>query len=515
MRVLFRRALSDLWVGIESTGEGSVIRNSSTTRVLSGPADLTVTLPLEYQDRKGEDGLPVVLKDQTLMVIEAEDGSLQAGLVDDVRINGSTMTVSAGGLSSHPKGIPWTGPRREYIETDPLRVFRDVWDHLRAHPAAPQVVLSGATSTRSRVGRAETADHRRVRLLWEESTRSVKGWTKNLAEAETAIKTTTAALFKACGLSGVGKVKVADSGGRSDTTRVVWIDADDGNKAHVYKHFPARNVTTTDKSGRKRVTYKKAGHEWVAVTGVQAQVSAYLRAVKTRDEAKEKLKGHKDMAALRKQMLDDRAGQEADPYVLSWHETQDLAPVIEDMTLAGPFEYQEWARWGGEDRDRLVVGIEVGAPRIGVRRQGPDAPRFELGVNVREVPELTVSETLTEVRVYGAGEGSKMLAETREVDAPGRVRRVRTVTDKDAADRATVRRIADAELAAARKGGRLVIEQLVVTDHEHARPGTYGLGDEIFFTGRLVDGPDLAMWVRVLEIQDSFDGKQTLKVVTV
>lgn len=507
MRFMLKRALSNEWLDLDMP-----VRDYSVTRTLSGPGDITVTLPAEYRSYRGQDGHPFLDEWRTLLIAVEDSGDVSVALLDDVVLKGEEVEASGGGVSMQTKGIPWSDKVREYLEVDPVVVIRDVWDHINSYSNHIPVRVSGANASGGIVGKKEDPEHRKWRLSVESLEGKKKSLESGVKGAELSIAGAAKSLFKAAGMSTVGEVKVQKGGGYSDTKNVIWLDSDAGYQAHVYKYFPQRKVRMSN--GKLRT--QAAGHEWVKVGGLQSRATAYVGATATRKATQEQLVKTRDSLEVARDKLRIEAdkGGAANPYTLAWYATHDLSAVIEDMCLAGPVEWVEHAHLD-QDTQELSFSIELGAPRFGARRNTIDSPRFELGINVHVQPDVEDADPYTDVKIYGAGQGSKVLHEYRVLRRPGLVRRVRIITNKDAAAREQVRRLADAEAVRLDRQQAVNIRNLVVEDHPYAQPGTYGLGDEILVTGEMADGTDLEVWVRIFEITTTPDGRRQLTVEAV
>lgn len=494
VRVMFARALTGEWLDLEAPA-----RAPQSTEARNSPGDVTFSLPVEYRARVAEDGRPVLARGETLAVVVDDDGSVVAGLVDSIVLDGKRVRVSAGGLSMQAKEVPWTVGVQDLTGADPVEVFREVWDHLNGYDNHVPLAVTGDEWSTGVVGGGESYEHRDRRAALEEAERLLERARGRVKSAEAGMRAAAGDLFAAVGRDSVGPVRVGGSSEAPSDPQAVWID---GSTARVYRRVPARVVDGATVPGRR---------EWVSVAGVGAEVDAYLEEVARRDAARDEVSERRAAVKSRRAALDEVKDGAPEPYLLSWHSTPDLMQVIGDLADSGPFGWQEWARLD-PDSAELSLGIRVGAPRLGVRRDSPEGPRFELGVNVQDHPSVQSAERYTDVKVYGAGEGSAVLHEYRVLEVPGLVRRVLSITDKDAGTRDRVRKIADREVRRLKRQQSHGLDSLTVIDHPFARPGSYGVGDEIRVTGRMSDGADLDVWVRIDEITRTYDGKVSLGV---
>ena len=185
---------------------------------------------------------------------------------------------------------------------------------------------------------------------------------------------------------------------------------------------------------------------------------------------------------------------EAGPFKLDPLATNDLAGVVAKLAESIPFEYFEEDTWNGE---KIGHRLRLGYPRLGARRHDL---RLELGVNVFALPDFgpaEAAEYASAVVVWGAGEGSAMVASPILTQPSTRLRRALAVTDKKATSRALAEARARAELAA--RGGGEVITSLEVHEHAFAPIARLRPGDEVFVAGESQWGVFDA-WVRILEI---------------
>lgn len=505
---MLKRPLTDEWLDLDAPALSIAVTTS-----LSAPGDIVVRLPASYHAARDEKGQPILLEWQTLLVVVEDSGRTHVALLDDVKLTREELELSGGGLSMQATDAPWSLPVRDYVQTDPIRIIRDVWDHLNSYANHVSLALTGDLSSKIKIGRAESSAHRQYRLRVESVEKEQTAGEAALKAAEDRLLAATKALFLACGMKTVGQVRYSTSGGRSDTKNIVWIDSDNNNQAHIYKWFPARNVLNPT---TKKLQKKPAGDDWGTVSGVGAQSYGYVNAKNARDKARDALaKKREQLSPLRERLREEKDKDgEAEPYTVAWHKTHDLSAVVEDMCRAAPVEWVEWAKLD-QSTMKLTQGIELGHPRLGTRLNTLDSPRFELGVNVHEHPRVRTNDVYTDVKVYGSGEGSKTLHEYRVLSAPGRVRRIRRIVDKDASTKDHARRLADAEAARLEKQQRLGVEQLLVIPHSYALPGTYGVGDDVLLTGELSDGTDVDLWVRITELTVTSDGQRDMRVEAV
>ena len=473
MRAMFKRPLTDTWLDLEAEAH-----SIDVTQVLNGPADITVTLPISYLNMKGPDGHRVIGEYETLVIVEDDAGELSVALIDSIDVQKDTITVSGGGLTVLAKGMPWLYPKKEYVEADAITVFREIWDYiLDDERAEVGIYCAGDKTAGGTVGIAPSAEYKKVSAKSADLKRALEVAENRVQSFERGVKIATEKLFKAAGLYTVGQIKLAKSA-PSTTKNVIWVETDNYNKAYVYSKG-----------------------QWVVKTTLAPLVANYLANVKLRDEAKVARTKAKEAYKPYEEKLRELDEQKGEAYTLSWWTTHDLSQVLSELTAAGPFEYVEKAQWNGDDLDLQIV---LGAPKIGSRRQ---ELVFELGMNVTQYPTFAAEDPYTDLLMLGAGEGSATLNAMRTFRTTHRVRRMSVQTDKDARTKLQVMLSAKRAADKIGPGNRLSFDTLVVADHKWARPSQYHVGDEIYVSGKLLDGSDFTQWVRIT--QKSFSSKTT------
>lgn len=188
---------------------------------------------------------------------------------------------------------------------------------------------------------------------------------------------------------------------------------------------------------------------------------------------------------------------ESGPYTLSWWKDHDMGKAFNDLALATPFDYRVDHSWAGDDSEQIRHELRIGYPTIGARRTDL---RFMVGENVFTQPTISYSgeEYASEVVVLGAGEGRKMI---RDQDAriTGRLHRAVVVQDKTVTSKAAALAMASRELAW--RLGEEDLTEVIVTDHPHARLGSYYPGDEILIQSPPGWTSSLYLWVRIMTIR--------------
>lgn len=466
MRLMLKRPLTDLWLDLDVEAH-----EINYTKVLNGPGDITVRLPHKYQFAKGEDGGLLVSEYETLMIVETEYDGLVVALVDNIEVTEADIQVSGAGLSVIAKDIPWWLEEKKYADANPIDVFKDIWNHILSYDQAKVgLKITGDNACPGTIGIPPTAlyvkadsDVKRIEVRLASNTAALKSREADLVEA-------TKTLFKACGLYTVGQVKWQASA-PSTTKNIVWIESDNMNQAKVYKKG-----------------------SWVLKTGINVQIKDYISKKSDRDKAAALVKADKDALSKAKEVLNGLSEEKGETYDLSWWETTDLSQKISELTLAGPFEYVERAKWDGDDLD---LSIEVGSPRIGTRREDLV---FELGVNVTAIPNFKQVDPYTDVVVFGAGEGSTKVAAGLAFQHSRRVRRVDLWTDKDAKTEQLAYLAGRERMNIHARKLDYGFDTVVVSDHHWAKTSQYDVGDEIHVSGLTPYNMQFNRWVRIKEI---------------
>src|SRR5699024_8213439 len=131
------------------------VLSGDDTRGLSQPGDISFRVPLDWHKKKAADGSFFLDKRKTLVVVERENRSImQAGLVDDMVPDSDSLQVSCGGFSMlAAQSGPWEGHQGYYVTTDPVVLFRRIWEQIQAYKNADLGIrVTGAERSGSYVG---------------------------------------------------------------------------------------------------------------------------------------------------------------------------------------------------------------------------------------------------------------------------------------------------------------------------------------------------------------------------
>jgi len=175
--------------------------------------------------------------------------------------------------------------------------------------------------------------------------------------------------------------------------------------------------------------------------------------------------------------------------------THDLGKEIDTFATEAPFDWIIDHQWNSA-RTEIEHRMRFGVPRLGRRRHDL---RFAVGENIVEVPEETVDgdEWFSEYLVLGAGEGSEMIRALEDIPHD-RLRRVGVHSDRSLKTKKAALSAAEQLLKLNYEDGEM--QEIMVIDHDHARIGTYSVGDEIAV--RSIPGwlPEDVVWYRILGI---------------
>lgn len=185
---------------------------------------------------------------------------------------------------------------------------------------------------------------------------------------------------------------------------------------------------------------------------------------------------------------------ESGPIYLADYLNQDLGDEIDKLAKSAPFDWRE--RHAYADDDTIDHFIDFGYPKIGRRIEDG---RFVIGENIFAIPVVTVDgdDYADTVLALGAGEGRTMIRAVARNNT-GRLRRVKSVTDKTQRTAVGIRSVAQNELQwrSLMDGD---VTEVALVDHPNAPVGMISPGDEIYLQGKL-DWQTIEMWCRVTSI---------------
>lgn len=215
--------------------------------------------------------------------------------------------------------------------------------------------------------------------------------------------------------------------------------------------------------------------------------------------------------------LGEQVSFEAGPWKLSWHTTDDIGRVMDDLFEQG-MEYRETHSWrpDGTIRHRVDLwapGSPAGGGAALIRRRTD--VRIVLEENAVELPtkDRDSENYANTVQGLGAGDGPKTVRSVvSQKDPLGRVARARNVTDSSLRSKGAVTLMAKQKLA--ESAGGWEITQLRVRDSHLLPIGTLLPGDEVRVIGNI--GEEMYDdFVRVVTIEESPENgdEMTLTVV--
>lgn len=468
------------------------LQDAKVITSLSAPASISGQLPLGYRGIETPDGKRALVEWGAGIVAEQEGRDPVFGIVDEVSTDGDWLNVSAGGFSSYPTGMPWTGPQFSSTRVDPLDVVRLIWERLQSYEGGDLGVVVGEGRSLNYLGKPEGKELTAAKQF-QAYMQEQLDYTKEQAEGDAQLveQYATKALA-AAGLPAGGLLIRQQSAPTGDkrSKRNLWFE---GNADGLLGGYTWNGKKWVELSTAKFNAASDWFFEWLDQKEVLKDSKAMYSKTKTEfNDAKSK--------------VSDLSDQKADPYQLSWWETHDLGSVISDLAKETPFEFREETKWAGDDAlsHRLVLGV----PEFGVRREDL---RLEIGVNVTAPPPLIESEYASQVLVLGAGEGRSMLNASGYEDR-GRLRRTVVVERKDLSKLDRVQAQARKEISW--RDAEWSFENLSLVDHPMCPYGSFDVGDYLYLTGD-AGWAQLDQLVRVTEIAvDCVTGNMDLKVVS-
>lgn len=452
----------------------------SITDTVNGPGDISGVLPIQYSTRKKSNNQLALSEYGAMLHVERDGEIIASGIVDQIEIQGDSLSIAAVGWSAYPSEQPYEGKKKTYVSTDPARIIKDCWDYLLGFPDALPNVSIDSLNTGTTVGKPEG------RNLSNAKTK-LNNDKKRLAELEKAVQTANnnmtakkKAVFKAAKRNSIGEV-------------ILQSSTPSGKKAAKNNIF--QNTGTGTNGGK---VYYHNGTSWIEiktnVAGIKSAISAYQSSKTSYDNATQKVKDQKAVIKTSEDKVKDLDAEKAEPIVLDWSETDDLQKVINDMVEASGLQYRERSSWDGDDiRYRLQMAKPLGARRENLH--------FEIGINVLASPTVNFTEYASGVLLLGAGEGDARIRTSKNTTT-GKLRRV-TV---QSAPQATTKAKADKEASNYLKNAQAErsIQNLSVVNHPNAPFGTFSPGDEIRVIGD-AGWVDLDTWVHIKKITYSPD----------
>lgn len=110
------------------------LKETTTTRDLSGPGGIAGTLSPELRNAIALDGMPLIEEWSTALYVE-DAGQIRAGgIVQNLEVQGNKQVVSAPGFASYPAGQPFVANYAPPAFQDPVKVFKSLWAYLQSFP---------------------------------------------------------------------------------------------------------------------------------------------------------------------------------------------------------------------------------------------------------------------------------------------------------------------------------------------------------------------------------------------
>lgn len=195
--------------------------------------------------------------------------------------------------------------------------------------------------------------------------------------------------------------------------------------------------------------------------------------------------------------------------MIDWWETGDSAGLIDDWAKNTPFDYLEQHIFDG---DTVRHFLQLGYPSIGEIR---DLHRFVLGENVQVIPteDYLGDDVVTEVWVFGKGEGRDRVRGIAKLIPKSGLRRVKTFVDSSIQNTVDAQNIARQILTSYQpQVPGAGVTTLLVKNHVNAEFGTFDVGDTIPYSGDHNWG-DVLVWVKILSISLMSNGMIQAAVV--
>lgn len=463
--------------------EVDVIEGNDTRR-LSGPGDVSFSVPIDWHQREAGDGSYFLDKRKTLVVVEQANGTIrQVGLVDNLVPGVDSLQVSCGGVSMLAgQSGPWEGHQGYYVDMDPVVLFDRIWAQVQSYKNSDLGIrVTGDKTSGSSVGSEGSRRYQAARKQYNRYKPDLDKWEGRRLTRERTLAQRKERMFKAAGLKRVGDVKETDDGDnppddpgwKADST--LWIRKDRGEL------------------GRWGRAHRWRDGRWVSQSQADSAVRGYQGYVSTVEAAKDEVDRLKYVMEPFKDLMDEYENEAREEYSLRFWQNHDMGDVIEELLPMGPFDFKENARWVN-NKNKLDLQLQVGVPTVGVRR---DELHLELGFNVHGEPERQYGDVFTEVAQFGAGTGSEVLSEQRSWNPKHVVRNVLVETDKDAYNRALTRSAANKLRDRTRQQAGLRFTKLTVSYGKACPEGAFDVGDTIPLTGRMPDGVTVDQLLRV------------------
>lgn len=145
------------------TGDGFVtgligelpIKISSIERRVSAPSLISGSITNAVRRLQGSDGRLLLEPKNTVIIAEASGRIKSMGIYQKPTFNGANWDISAIGLPGYAIGKQFVGDQ-EFIDADPLDIFRLIWDNLQSQPAGNLGITIDTLLSGKKVGTPKT-----------------------------------------------------------------------------------------------------------------------------------------------------------------------------------------------------------------------------------------------------------------------------------------------------------------------------------------------------------------------
>lgn len=127
------------------------------TERLSGPPQITATVPIEVSQMRDADGRPALMEWGTAIYAEDPNGEVFGAILVDSSFDGPKWELDCAGFSYFPKDQPWPW-EDSWVQVDPLEVHRVILDRLQTLPYGDYDVDVDVVSSPVRIGNPPPAE---------------------------------------------------------------------------------------------------------------------------------------------------------------------------------------------------------------------------------------------------------------------------------------------------------------------------------------------------------------------
>lgn len=123
----------------------------SIADVLSGPNQLTGSVPVEWKTLKDSTGRCILEPWSTAIFAEADGEIRGGGILADRQSKGPALELDCVGFAGYAKGQPYTDSKF-WVEVDPMDMAREIWTHLQGQPFGNLGLVLDSTTSPVRIG---------------------------------------------------------------------------------------------------------------------------------------------------------------------------------------------------------------------------------------------------------------------------------------------------------------------------------------------------------------------------